>query len=142
MPYRIREAITDDTLTVRRLLDAAMLEPGDVETRVAAGDVLVGRRRRESVGSSSPSSAAILGVAVLEPIESQGAHLGAIAVRRRHRNRGLGTALVTAALEREGRLTATFDERVRPFYQRLGFVIETIDEQRFRGVCTDTTVVS
>ncbi|MFC6766995.1 hypothetical protein ACFQE6_19045, partial [Natrinema soli] len=45
---------------------------------------------------------------------------------------------VEAALEREGRLTARFDDGVRPFYERLGFSIEPIDEQRHSGVVVAT----
>jgi len=70
-----------------------------------------------------------------------GAHVGAIGVRRRHRGHGIGRALIERALEREGRLTARFDDRVRPFYERLGFSIEPIDEQRHSGVVVATDSV-
>lgn len=121
---RVRVAAPGEALDVRRILDAAMLEPGDVEARVAAGDVLVavdGDRH--------------LGAVVLDRRGSdRGAHVAAVAVRRRRRNRGVGTALIERALERERRLTARFDERVRPFYESLGFSIEPIDDRRYRGV--------
>ncbi len=136
----VRTATPEDTLEVRRILDAALLEPGDVEGRIAAGHVLVAGDRRGGTGSDDGSgdddtNERILGTAVLEPIESgSGAHVGAIGVRRRHRGRGIGRALIERALEREGRLTARFDDGVRPFYERLGFSIEPIDEQRNRGV--------
>ncbi|WP_226482189.1 GNAT family N-acetyltransferase [Natrinema amylolyticum] len=133
----VRTATDDDALEVRRILDAAMLEPGDVERRIADGDVLVAGDRR---GGSEPTGDAggserILGAAVLAPLEGEpGAHVGAIGVRRRHRGRGIGSTLLDRALEREGRLTARFDDGVRPFYERLGFSIEPIDERRHRGV--------
>ncbi|WP_254766258.1 GNAT family N-acetyltransferase [Salinilacihabitans rarus] len=121
---RVRDATSGEALDVRRILDAAMLEPGDVEARIAAGDVLVA-----VVGDRH------LGALVLDPRErDRGAHVAAVAVRRRRRNRGVGTALVERALERERRLTARFDEDVRPFYESLGFSIEPIDDRRYRGV--------
>lgn len=110
-----------ESLSVRRLLDAAMLEIDDLEARLDAGDVLV------AVEDDRP-----VGAIVLEP-RDRGAYVSAIAVSRRRRDRGIGTALVECALEREGRLTARFDERVRPFYQSLGFSIESIDDERYRG---------
>ncbi|WP_222915523.1 GNAT family N-acetyltransferase [Natrinema sp. SYSU A 869] len=133
----VRTATADDTLEVRRILDAALLEPGDVERRIGDSDVFVAGDRR---GGSEPTGDAggserILGTAVLEPLESEpGAHVGAIGVRRRHRGQGIGSALIDRALEREGRLTVRFDDGVRPFYERLGFSIEPIDDQRHRGV--------
>lgn len=138
----VRTAIAADALEVRRILDAALLEPGDVEHRIDAGDVFVAGDRRGS--TASPDTGAdgterILGTIVLEPIENErGAHIAAIGVRRRHRGRGIGSALIERALEREGRLTARFDDGVRPFYERLGFSIEPIDEQRHRGVAVAT----
>lgn len=132
----VRTATPDDALEVRRILDAAMLEPGDIESRIAAGDVLVAGDRRGATGETDRKGAdaeRILGTLVLDP-RDRGSHVAAIGVRRRHRNRGLGRALIEQALEREGRLTARFDDRVRPFYERLGFSIEPIDERRHRGV--------
>jgi len=138
----VRPAIAADSLEVRRILDGAMLEPGDVETRIEAGDVLVAGDRRG--GSSQEGSAErsntrerILGALVSEP-RAQGAHLAAIGVRRRHRGNGFGRALVECAIEREGRLTARFDAGVRPFYDSLEFDIEPIDERRYRGVLVAT----
>jgi GNAT superfamily N-acetyltransferase len=124
----VRTAGPDDALEVRRILDAVMLEPGDVEARIDAGDVLIaGDRRGEG------STERILGSLVCEPRE-RGAHIGAVGVRRRHRGRGIGRRLVEHALERERRLTAHFEDDVRPFYEALGFAIESIDEDRHRGV--------
>ncbi|WP_265109421.1 GNAT family N-acetyltransferase [Halosolutus halophilus] len=130
----VRTATLDDVLEIRRILDAAMLEPGDVESRTAAGDVLVaGDRRGGTDGNDRDDAERILGTLVLEPLD-RGSHVAAIGVRRRHRGRGIGRALIERALEREGRLTARFDDGVRPFYETLGFAIEPIDDERHRGV--------
>ncbi|AHG00607.1 GCN5 family acetyltransferase [Halostagnicola larsenii XH-48] len=163
-----RIATQDDALEVRRILDAAMLEPGDVESRIDANDVFVagdrwpatradhgrsaqggGSTRTESddaaqIGreESTDTDERILGAIVLEPLAdvgeppesaAEGAHVSAIGVRRRHRGRGIGRALIERALEREGRLTAHFDAGVRPFYESLEFSIEAIDDERYRG---------
>lgn len=126
----VRTARSEDALAVRRILDAAMLEPGDVETRIGDRDVLVAGDRR---GGPDGTDERLLGALVLEPRE-RGAHVAAVGVRRRHRGRGIGRRLVERALERERRLTACFDEGVDPFYERLGFEIEPIGEGRRRGV--------
>ncbi|MEY7849304.1 GNAT family N-acetyltransferase [Natrarchaeobius sp. A-rgal3] len=154
MSPHVRVASGDDALEVRRILDAAMLEPGDVEGRIATDDVLVaGDRRGVATNGGTPASDTaprpnggepdagderILGTIVLEPAEGDGAHVSAIGVRRRHRGRGIGTTLIERTLEREGRLTVRFDEGVRPFYEALEFSIEPIDEQRYRGVATES----
>lgn len=131
MDGHVRTAVDDDALEVRRILDGAMLEPGDVEARIDEGDVLVAC---DSRGGTTADRERILGALVLEPRDGRGAHVSAIAVRRRHRGRGIGRALVASALEREDRLTARFDDGVRPFYETLGFSIEPIDDRRHRGV--------
>ncbi|NGM68726.1 GNAT family N-acetyltransferase [Natronolimnobius sp. AArcel1] len=138
----VRVATADDSLEVRRILDAAMLEPGDVETRIDTGDVFVAGDHR---GGTQPADSGkhgrerILGTMVLESLaDDAGAHIAAIGVRRSHRGRGFGRALIEHALEREGRLTARFDDGVRPFYERLGFSIESIDGKRHRGVAVAT----
>ena len=135
----VRTATSDDALEVRRILDAAFLEPGDVEGRIDADDVFVAGDQRGGTGTAggddSTGTERILGTVVLEPLEGEpGSHVAAIGVRRRHRGRGIGRALIDRALEREGRLTARFDDGVRPFYERLGFSIQPIDEHRHRGV--------
>ncbi|MDG5758291.1 GNAT family N-acetyltransferase [Natronococcus sp. A-GB1] len=126
----VRVAGPDDALEVRRMLDAAMLEPGDVEGRIGDGDVLVAGDRK---GGSDGTDERLLGALVLEPRE-RGAHVASVGVRRRHRGRGIGRRLVEQALERERRLTARFDDGVRPFYEALEFAIEPIGEDRHRGV--------
>lgn len=134
MDGHVRTATPDDALDVRRILDAAMLEPGDVETRLEEGNVLVAGDHRGGTGRTDGRER-ILGTIVLEARDDvHGAHVAAIGVRIRHRGRGIGRALIERALEREGRLTVRFDEGVRPFYETLGFSIEPIDEERHRGV--------
>ncbi len=124
----VRPATPVDRLAVRRILDGAMLEPGDVESGIARGDVFVAGDHR----GGEASTERILGTIVLNP-RAHGAYISAIAVRRRHRDRGLGRKLIERALEREGRLTARFDQAVWPFYESLGFSIETIADGRYRG---------
>nr|WP_254282969.1 GNAT family N-acetyltransferase [Halomicroarcula limicola] len=90
---------------------------------------------RASMGSGgtlvavSEDGERVLGALVLD-----GCRIEAVAVRRRRRGQGIGTALVEAAGERRERLTAAFDADVRPFYAKLGFEIEDGDESgRLRG---------
>ncbi|OLZ42396.1 GCN5 family acetyltransferase [Natrinema saccharevitans] len=131
----VRPATPDESLDVRRILDAAMLEPGDVEARIEDGDVLVAGDRRGGSADGAAGTDRILGTVVLEPLpDERGAHVASIGVRRRHRGRGIGSTLIDRALKRERRLTARFDDGVRPFYERLGFAIEAIDGRRHRGV--------
>ncbi|WP_049915565.1 GNAT family N-acetyltransferase [Natrialba taiwanensis] len=139
MRVHVRTAGPDDELDVRRIIDAAMLDPGDVETRIDNGDVLVaGDRHGVDEFTERPETSErerILGAIVLDPHTGErGAHISAVAVRNRHRNRGIGRELVTRALERERRLTARFDADVRPFYEALEFAIEPVDDRRYRGV--------
>ena len=71
----------------------------------------------------------VLGALVLD-----GDRIEAVAVRPGRQAQGIGTALVSAAVERRDRLIATFDEHLRPFYEGCGFEIERIDDDRYRGV--------
>lgn len=141
-PVSVRTATSRDRLEVRRILDGAMLEIGDVEARIDADDVFVATRGRgrEREQDRKSDTERILGALVCEPRERERehgrgshAHISAIAVRRRQRARGIGTALVEHALEREGALTARFDESVRPFYDSLDFSITRIDDRRYEG---------
>lgn len=107
----VRTATPNDRLDVHRLVDGAMLEVPDLDARLEAGDVLVA----DAEGHERP-----LGTLVCEPVEG-GWEVVAVVVRRPCRDRGIGTTLVEAAGEREGRLVAEFDADVRPFYESLGF---------------------
>ncbi|MFB6122102.1 MAG: GNAT family N-acetyltransferase [Haloferacaceae archaeon] len=112
MSPTVRGAVPDDRVAVARVVDAAMLERGrDVADAIDAGDVL-----------AAAADGTVVGALVLD-----GDRIDAVAVRRRRRGQGVGTALVEAALDRRGRLTADFDPRVRPFYESLGFDVERRD---------------
>lgn len=137
-PARIRPATPEDGLEIRRVLDAAVLEFAALKPRIAANDVLVATNADGQVRGAivlEPEVSAVvtegLGTTVAD---DRGAHVDAIAVRRRHRGRGIGSALVERALERERRLTAHFDEAVRPFYEALGFEIVSLHDDRYAGV--------
>lgn len=117
----VREARADERPAVMNVLDGAMLATDGVGERIAAGEVLV---------ALSENGERVLGALVLD-----GGHIEGVAVRRRRRGQGIGTALVEAVAERCDRLTAEFDADVRPFYEGLGFDIEaTAEDDRFRGV--------
>ena len=116
----VREADADELLDVVRILDAAALEVDAtaVERAIENGDALV-----------AAADGRILGALVLD-----GSRVDAVAVRRRRRDRGIGSALVARAADRvDGPLTAEFDRSVRSFYRSLGFEIDCVGEGRFRG---------
>ena len=155
MSVEVRAATADDSLGVRRVLDAAMLEiREDLPARIAAGDVLVAED-----AENSNRDVPVLGALVLVPrdrgavvgdqhvtggehenhadsIDAYAMHIDAVAVRRARRGRGTGSALVRAAAERHPRLTAEFDPSVRPFYESIGFEIAPADGEdgRLRGI--------
>ncbi|ERH09265.1 MAG: acetyltransferase (GNAT) family [halophilic archaeon J07HX64] len=103
------------------VLDGALLavEFGSLRRAVEAGNVLV----------AVSTAGTVLGVLVLD-----GEEITAIAVRRRRRDQGIGTALVKAAAGRCERLYAEFDGRVAAFWRSLGFDTEPLAApDRFRG---------
>lgn len=128
----VRPADREDLPAVATVLDAAVLATDDLQARVAAGDVLV-----------ATEEARVLGALVVEPpaaapawVRERGAdaHVAAVAVRRRRRGQGLGSALVEAAADR-GRLAAAFDPELRGFYERLDFrVVARGEDGRLRGL--------
>ncbi|MGB9930629.1 GNAT family N-acetyltransferase [Haloarcula amylolytica] len=121
----VRTATADEVPAVMNVLDGAVLSIAVETVRAGAadGDTLV------AVSDGDPGAERVLGALVLD-----GTHVEAVAVRRRRRGQGIGTALVEAALDRRDRITAEFDADVRPFYEALGFAIEALDEpDRFRG---------
>jgi GNAT superfamily N-acetyltransferase len=121
---RVRDATVEDLPAVMNVLDGAVLAV-DVETvRASIG-------RDEALVAVTDEQ--VLGALVLD-----GSHIEAVAVRRRRRGQGIGTALIEAAADRRERLTAEFDVAVRPFYESLGFAVESLDEPgRCRGVLSE-----
>lgn len=105
----IRKAYSDEFSAVLRILEGALLEidPEDAREAIARGDVLI-----------AVSEGHLRGVLALDD-----GRIEAIAVSRTHRAKGIGSALVRAAMER-GPLVAEFRPAVRPFYESLGFEIE------------------
>ncbi|SIR53114.1 Predicted N-acetyltransferase YhbS [Haladaptatus litoreus] len=118
----VRPATPDEHLSVMRIVNAAMLETdaSEVKERIEEETVLVAEEENR-----------ILGTAVLDPRDS-GTHIDAIAVLRARRGQGIGRELVETARERLGRLTAEFDPKVRPFYESLGFDIESVEDREER----------
>jgi len=109
----VRTADPDATGAAVAVLERALLDcpPATVREAAARGDCLIAVDRRP------------VGACVLEPrVEAGALHVVAVAVRRRHRGRGIGRALLERAAER-GRLTATFRPAVRGFYEACGFRI-------------------
>ncbi|MFB6133487.1 MAG: GNAT family N-acetyltransferase [Halanaeroarchaeum sp.] len=115
----VERARLADRPAIMNVLDGADLsiDADTVGRRIEADTVLVAGRH------SSP-----IGVLVAIP-RPQGAHVEAIAVRRRRRNQGIGTALMEAAADRWGRLTAAFDPAVCDFYRSLAFDVERRGER-------------
>lgn len=117
---RVHEGYPDALPAVMTVFDSAMLETDAkaVETAIDGGDVLL-----------ATSEGRVLGACLLS-----GNEIDAIAVRPGRRGQGIGTALVDAAADRRHRLVAEFDPRVRPFWESLGFEVETVADGRLRGV--------
>lgn len=114
-----------DELVVRRILDAGLLRYGRLEARIDAACVLVARVDPEEPGEGAepPPAGSIVGALVAVPRDGR-TEIEAIAVRRRRRGRGIGSALVEAAAARWGPLVASFEPELTPFYESLGFVVE------------------
>jgi GNAT superfamily N-acetyltransferase len=110
---QVRDATVGDLPDVMNVLDGAVLDADakTVRERIAEDSVLV---------AVSGDGERVLGALVLD-----GIHIDAVAVRRRRRGQGIGTALVETAADRRERLTAEFDADLRPFYEKLGFDIES-----------------
>ncbi|WP_347877764.1 GNAT family N-acetyltransferase [Halobacterium sp. R2-5] len=119
----VRRASPRDHLGVMRVLDGANLELSaeTAERRIDAGTAVVADHDNRIVG------------ALVAVRRDDGAHVEAIAVRRRRRANGVGSALVEFAAEQWTPLTADFDPDVKPFYESLGFDCEKRGE-RYRGV--------
>lgn len=142
----VREATREDRPAVLNVLDAAMLDTEGVEASLANGDALVAVEEDRVLGAlalvdvdegTSPGernpASSVHGDGEPPSSEREAARLvHAVAVRRARRGQGIGSALVVAAAERTD-LVAEFDGRNRPFYRSLGFEIERIGPDRFRG---------
>ena len=113
---RVRPAAADDHLDVMRVVDGAALEAdaATVRERIEGGAALVATVEGRVVGA----------------LVRDGNRVTAVATRRRWRDRGVGTALVSAAAAGRKRLVAEFDPGVRPFYESLGFDVERVTEGR------------
>ncbi|MBV0902094.1 GNAT family N-acetyltransferase [Haloarcula salina] len=134
---RVREATEGDLPAVMNVLDGAVLEIDVATVRAGIeGDGTLVAVSGDARTDSESGTDRVLGALVLD-----GDRVAAVAVRRRRRGQGIGTALVEAALDRRDRLTADFDAGVRPFYERLGFDVEPLsdDTDRFRGTRYRTT---
>ena len=119
----VRAATVTDLPDVMNVLDGAVLEADAAAVRDHIADDAV------LVAVADDDRNRVLGALVLD-----GVFIDAVAVRRRRRGQGIGTALVEAAGERRERLTASFDAHLRPFYEGLDFDIEpTGDPGRLWG---------
>ena len=114
----VRHGHEGDLLAVLRVLEGAMLEVGanQVRRRTESEEVLVATVDNRVVGA----------------LVRDGDHVEAIAVHPQRRGTGVGRALIEAALDETGHLSAEFREDVRPFYESLGFDID-VGEERLWG---------
>lgn len=125
MTPSIRRADPDDLVGVMRLFDGALLDTDADRIR----NQLTGRRGCLLVaGEGRPVGA--VGLVTGEEVEdlpwTETVYISAIAVRAERRGRGIGRTLIDAAADWAAPrpLSATFDERVRPFYMACGFDIQ------------------
>jgi GNAT superfamily N-acetyltransferase len=125
----VRAAAVPDLPDVLNVLDGALLDvdTGRLRSAIDRGDVLVAVA---GATGDDREDERVLGALVLA-----GEEITAVAVRQRRRDQGIGTMLVEAAADRRERLVATFDPRVRSFWESLDFSIEPAEEpDRFRGI--------
>lgn len=120
----VRHARGEECSAVLGVLDGANLETDAdaIRSAIDRGAVLVAE-------PSVDDRSSLLGALVLD-----GEEITHVAVRRRRRGQGIGTALVRRAVAECGTLLAEFDAPVRPFYEAIGFEIEpAADDDRFVG---------
>lgn len=149
----IRRGKSEDYLTVKRLVDAAVLEIDDDRLRrQLAGDggvvhiatvenTAVGVVAVEtSVDSDDPALAGFdcevfADVDTESDIDHEPAYITAIAVRNSRQNRGIGRQLLESVAEEVSPrpLIAEFSADLKPFYRACGFEIES-GETRLWGV--------
>lgn len=126
---RIRPATQAEAQSVLGLIEASMLEI-DAET---IADLLAETIDGTVLVATAHDEGPILGAIVV-----QNRRIEAIAVRPKRRGQGVGTALVRAAAERtEDTLVAECDSDVVPFYEQLGFDVESIGGSRYRCRLTE-----
>lgn len=127
MTHSIRHADRDDLVDVMRLFDGALLETDSDRIRnQLTGDkgcILVAAIDTRPVGAVGLTTEA---VDDRPAAWSEGVHITEIAVTTARQNQGIGRSLIKAAAEwaEPQSLTATFDERVRPFYTACRFEIK------------------
>lgn len=127
----IRPADVGELLAVMTVLDGGLLATTApaVRSAIDAGHVLVAVEGGRVLGA----------VVVRSPTATTETRITAIAVRRRRRGHGIGSALVRAAAARFGALVAEFDGAVRPFWRSLGFDIEPASApDRYVGTLAST----
>lgn len=117
----VRKAAIEELPAALTVLEGALLDVPDLQGAIDRGDVLV-------AVEGSEGNERLLGALALE-----GTEIAAVAVRRRRRDQGIGTALVEAASAERGEVVAEFDRRVLPFWESLGFEIEPLEDDRLRG---------
>lgn len=119
----VRPAIPDDLADVLNVLDGAALSTDADLVRESIAEEL-------TLVAVSEDGERVLGAITLD-----GDRIDAVAVRRRRRGQGIGTALVEAAAARRDHLVAECDAGVRPFYESLGFDLQPLSaaERRWRG---------
>ncbi|WP_253738604.1 GNAT family N-acetyltransferase [Halohasta salina] len=126
MTHSIRHADPDDLVDVMRLFDGALLETDADRIR----EQLTGCRGCILVAGEGQPVGAVALVTETETVDDMpwpdAVYISAIAVRTERREQGVGRSLITAAADWAAPrpLSATFDERVRPFYAACGFAIE------------------
>ncbi|MFP4530671.1 MAG: GNAT family N-acetyltransferase [Halodesulfurarchaeum sp.] len=111
----VEKARPADLAAVMNVFDGADPEvtKETVAEHIDRGEVLVARSKRGTVLASL----------VGRPRERD-VRIEPIAVRPGRRGQGIGTLLLRDAAERWGRLTASFERELAPFYRQAGFEIE------------------
>ena len=118
----LRRGSNDDVVAAMRVLQGALLDIDGSTVRDAApdGELLLAEAGDWIVGA----------------LVVRDGHIEGVAVRRKRRGEGIGSALVEAAVaDEDGTVTADFRAGVRGFWKDLGFEVEQ-EGSRFWGVRT------